>query len=300
MVGFTQRFVSSGRTRRHDLATSSTVARWELAHRIKVRRNELGVSVDQIAKHLGFTRNFFSAVEHERSMLATDKLEVLLVMLEFDDPERDELLALDEAARQRGWWESKDNLDVLEEAGSRFVGLELGASEIRTFDSMLIPGLLQLPDYCRAIQSTDPGRSKLDIDRMVEIRARRQDEIFIRGPRVTTLLTEAALRQRWGSADLRLLQLQHVLDMAMADRVELRILTFDTSPGILASSSTLVLLSYDSEHLPDLVYQEAIRELGMVTDKDPQYDRLHMAWTYGANEALGHRRSISFVRSLLA
>ena len=282
------------------MATSSTVARWELAHRIKVRRQELGVSVDQIAKHLGFTRNFFSAVEHQRSMLAPDKLEVLLVLLEFGESERKELTALDEAARKRGWWETKENVDVLDDRGARFLGLELGAAEIYTFDSLLVPGLLQLPEYIRAFQHTDPGRSALDIDKTVAIRVRRQDDVFGGQPQFTALLTEAALRWRWGDASLWERQLQHILNLATSGAVDLRVLTFDTSPGIIASSSTLVLLSFASAHLPDVCYEESTRELDLITQGDPEFDRLRLSWRYAADVALGHHRSLAFIENMLS
>jgi transcriptional regulator with XRE-family HTH domain len=281
------------------LATSSTVARWELAHRIKVRRQELGVSVEQIAKHLGFTRNFFSAVENERSMLATDKLEVLLVMLEFDDSDQDEMMALDEAARQRGWWESREVVDVLGEQGARFLGLEQGASQIRTYDSLLIPGLLQAPEYVRAALESDPLHSPLRINEVVNIRLRRQSTIKDRTP-ITTLMSEAALRQHWGPPELQSRQLAHILQCvdSYAD-LKLRILTFDVPPSALASSSTLCLLDFGSRALPSVCYQEAIRSLSTVDSTDPQYQRFDLAYERALERSLLHSESVDLVREMI-
>lgn len=299
MVEATQRFDSSERTRRHDLATSSTVARWELAHRIKVRRRDLGISVDQIAKHFGFTRNFFSAVEHERSMLATDKLEILLVMLEFDDDERDEMMALDEAARQRGWWEAKEMLDLLGDGIVRFIGLEQGASTISTFESLIIPGLMQIPDYTRAVLSTDPMFSQINMDDAVDVRIRRQRRLLAGEHTYTALLSEASLHQFWGGRQLQSRQLEHIADLVEGELdVTVRVLPFRTPPGIIASSSTLVFTDFSSPHLPTIAFQEAIRDVGIVERGDSAFKRLRLAWEIAERSALSSSESIALIRGL--
>lgn len=281
------------------MATSSTVARWELAHRIKVRRNDLGIGVEQIAKHLGFTRNFFSAVENERSMLATDKLEVLLVMLDFDDAERQQLVALDAAARNRGWWESKEVVELVGDEGSRYLGLEQGASRIRTYDSLVLPGLLQIADYMRAPLETDPLYGPLRVNELVDIRLRRQRDISGRTP-ITALISEAALRQHWGPSSLQRRQLEHMIECAKTYfDLEIRVLTFDVPPGALAASSTLSLLDFSSEHLPDVCYQEAVRNLKTLEGTDPQYQRLKIAYEGALERSRKHDDSIQYIKRLI-
>lgn len=300
MGGFTRRFVLGGRTRRHGLATSSTVARWELAHRIKVRRHQLGISVDQIAKHLGFTRNFFSAVENERSMLATDKLEVLLVVLDFEDQEREELLALNEAARDRGWWESKEIVDLIGESGSRLFGLEQGASRIRSFESVTISGLFQTAEFTRTMLSVDPKNSPVQISRLVEARQRRQADVRRRGVPITAVIGEAGLRQRWSDNELHLAQLQHILDLAAANPYEIRVLPFDSAPGVVVAASTLELLDFPSAHLPTVAYQEAIRDLGVLKDGEAEFEQLRLAWEDGFNRSLLPDASMDFIANVIS
>jgi len=282
------------------LATSSTVARWELAHRIKVRRQELGIGVEQIAKHLGFTRNFFSAVENERSMLATEKLEVLMVMLEFDNLEREELRALDAAARNRGWWETKEVLDLVRESGSRLFGLEQGASRIRGFDAHTISGLFQTSDFTRAMFSVHPENSPAAINRLVEIRRRRQADLRSRGVPITVIVGEAALHQRWADNELHLAQLEHLLELVDTHPYEVRVLTFASPPGVLVGASTLEFLDFDSAHLPTVALQEAIRDLDILEDGDPFFEQLRLAWEDGMNRALSPEASCSFIRDVIA
>src|SRR5262245_45197639 len=120
---------------------SPTLASWELGLRLRQRREQLGVEVKTITERLGFSRNYWSAVENERKILSAEKLPQVLDLLEYDDEERAELTELREAARQRGWWSSYSALFGSELL--RYYGLEHGAQTIRTYESLLIPGLLQ-------------------------------------------------------------------------------------------------------------------------------------------------------------
>jgi transcriptional regulator with XRE-family HTH domain len=104
---------------------SATVAGWELALRLRERRMELGMEVKTITDRLGFTRNYWSAVENERKILSAEKLAQLLDLLEYDKDERDELLGLRESARLRGWWAGYSALFSYEIL--RYIGLEHGA-----------------------------------------------------------------------------------------------------------------------------------------------------------------------------
>src|SRR5262245_31910222 len=57
---------------------SPTVAAWELALRLRRRRVQLGVEVRTITQRLGFSRNYWSAVENERKILSEENLVKLL------------------------------------------------------------------------------------------------------------------------------------------------------------------------------------------------------------------------------
>lgn len=65
--------------------------------------------------------------------------------------ERDGLIQLTREARQPGWWHSFR--DVLPNPYEVYIGLEAGATSIRNFEPMVVPGLLQTADYAREILS---------------------------------------------------------------------------------------------------------------------------------------------------
>lgn len=276
------------------MAEASTVARWELALRIKARRKELGITADEVVKHLGFSRNFFSAVENERAMLAEDKLEILMELLRFDNVERSEFRELNRVGRDKGWWEERELEEVFGEHGVRFFGLEQGAGAIRLFDSSTVPGLLQTPDYYRALLKNDPLISRAMTASLIEIRERRQQEILGNNDvKLQAIIGEAALRQVWKDIDLRNLQLHHLASVSEANvNVDLRVLPLDSPPGSVITAGTMELMEFPSPSLPAVVYQEALRSFPILTEEDPQFQRLKFAWEDSFDLALSQEASI--------
>ena len=253
------------------------------------------MAVDVIVKHLGFSRNYFSAVENERSLLADDKLSALIELLEFDEAEGCELIQLSAMARKQSLWARYT--DILGEDTVRFLSLEDGAQSIKIFESLLIPGLLQVPEYTRAVVAFDPSFGQVHVDQLTAIRQERQKKIQEEGVEFIALLSEAALRQQWGGSDIQVQQLEHLLDLGRdGSPIEIRVLPFDRPPGSIASSSTMVLLGFASPHLPTLVYQEAVRSLEVVDEDDDQFLRLKLAWDEGLSRALDARDSREFIR----
>src|SRR5256885_4692789 len=104
---------------------SPVVASWELALRLKRRREELGIEVRTITESLGFSRNYWSAVENERKILSPESLARIIELFEFGDEEKLELLELRAAAKERGWWSRYSAL--FDNEIQRLFGLEQGA-----------------------------------------------------------------------------------------------------------------------------------------------------------------------------
>ncbi len=278
------------------MATSPVVARWELSRRLASRRKELGLDVKAITDHLGFTRNYWSAVENDRTLIAADKLAILLDLLQFEEPDRTELDQLRADARQRGWWDARPSL---EGDAKRFYGLEDGATRIRTYESLIIPGLLQIEDYTRALIGADPFNRPVDVDRALELRKARQERL-LSGNRIefVALMSQAALTQQVGGPKLQARQLDHIADRIeeATSAIEVRVLPFETNPGIIASSSTLVFFDFESAQLPTIAWQEAIRPLDVVESNDEQFNRLKLAWDDGIRRSLSREASLEMIK----
>ncbi len=281
------------------MTSSPIVARWELSRRLGTRRRELDMSVQVITEALGFTRNYWSAVENDRTLIAEDKLRQLFDVLQFEEPDRSELLELREASRERGWWD--DYADVLPRDVARFYGLEYGATEIKVYESNLIPGILQTEDYARAIIRADPSVSQMGLDDMVALRLLRQEQLLQKESlQLTVLLGEAALRQQLDGVDVHRRQLEHLLELGqrLGDALRIQVLPFSTSPGLIAGSSTLLFFRFDSPHLPRVACQEAVPTLNYIESNDADFRSLEHSWDEGFTRSLRTSESIDLVKAI--
>lgn len=279
------------------MAPSPVVARWELSRRLATRRKELGVDVKTITTALDFTRNYWSAVENDRTLIAEDKLRALFDLLQFGEQDQQELLQLREESRARGWWDdSPIDGDV-----KRFIGLEDGAVRIRAYEGNIMPGLLQTQEYTRALLEADPFFSPVDVENALTTRSRRQQRLSGTSPiQLVAILSEGALRQRVGTAEAHARQLRHICHLASTDRspVVIRVLPFDTNPGIIASSSTLLFFDFGDRHLQTVAWQEAVRPLGIIEEDDEQFKRLAIAWEDGLTRTLDGATSLGFILAI--
>ena len=251
--------------------SSPTVARWELSLRIRERRRELGLEVKTITSQLGFSRNYWSAVENDRTLLADEKLEALFDILEFSDTDRDELRDLRQQSRRRGWWMDYPVLDTDElREVQHYYGLEAGAAHVRSFEGAIVTGLLQTEEYARAMMTANPALSMLQVDQFVEIRMRRQRLLRSDQPlRLTTVMSEAAIRQEIGGPQALARQLHHLLTLIeeLDETLEVRIMPFGSTPGGILGASTLYILDFASTNLDRLVWRESIGPIGVVNDQ---------------------------------
>lgn len=280
------------------MSASPIVARWELSRRLATRRRELGLDVKTITEHLAFTRNYWSAVENDRTLIAADKLELLLDLMDFSPEDQTELTDLRAAARKKGWW---DEYPTVAEEAKRICGLEFGAREIRAYESLLVPGLLQTQTYAEAVVETDPFVSATNLETVLEFRRQRQDRLSATNPvSYVALISEAVLRQEVAGPEVQRAQLESIVDRMedTAQSIVVRVIPFDANPGIVAISSTLLFFDFDRAHLPALAYQEAIRPVGVTEEGDEQFRRLNLAWQTGLERSLDEEKSLNLIKSV--
>jgi transcriptional regulator with XRE-family HTH domain len=245
---------------------SPVVAGWELALRLRQHREQLGIEVRTITSELGFSRNYWSAVENERKILSEEALTKVLDLFEFGQDERQELLRLRAAAKERGWWTRYSA--VLDDERQRMFGLEYGAHSVHDWESLLVPGLLQTRDYARALMTPDVNLRQVEVEQHVEVRMRRQERLGGDHPlSFTALISEAVLRQEVGGRAVLRRQLEHLRDI-MTDNsgIELRIIPFSTRSCGLFGASTVHLIGFDNSRLPTVIWQETVTAGGFIDD----------------------------------
>lgn len=279
---------------------SPTVASWELALRLRRRREQLAIDVQTITEALGFSRNYWSAVENERRVLAEDKLRAVLELFEFDREEQRELLALRDATKQRGWWTRYSAL--IKEETQRFYGLEHGAQSVGSHSDLLVPGLLQAESYIRALLNSGlPTIRQVEVDQRVEVRLRRQQRLSGPDPlQLTALVSEAALVQRIGGPDVLRDQLTHLVRvMEDCPHVDLRVIPFSATGSGVFGASIFHLLDFASTQLPTLGWYEIVTKSDVIDDETQVRD-LSLTFAYALHRAPSRPDSLELIRQRLA
>ncbi|GAA5081148.1 helix-turn-helix domain-containing protein [Streptomyces similanensis] len=132
-----------------------------------------------------------------------------------------------------------------------FAEMESKATYISTYQAQLVYGLLQTPEYARAVLGVREGN---DLEALVEARLDRQ-RILDRqdAPLMWVVLSEAVLHQEVGGHDVMRGQLAHLLEVQDRDWLRVQILPFEVGAhtGLMGSYT---MLRFDSD--PDIVYTE--------------------------------------------
>ncbi|WP_228785982.1 helix-turn-helix domain-containing protein [Nocardia terpenica] len=275
--------------------TSPTVARWELIRRLRERRQQLGLDAAVVSKAVSISPANWSHVESDRRMLTEEKLRIMCDLLEIDDEERDLLFQLRAVGKRRGWWQDYSALFSGELL--RFYGLEYGAESVRTYDSVLVPGLLQTADYAHALIASDTTFiPQAQVKQRVDVRVRRQQRLTDDEPlQLTAVVSEAALRQQIGGADVLRGQLRHLADMIEKHpTVDIRFIPFHATGG-MHSGATFHLLDFASTVLPTMGWYESPGPSGLLEDSNA-VQALEVTHELAQNSALSREDSFALVR----
>jgi hypothetical protein len=172
-----------------------------------------------------------------------------------DEEERFRLMELARAANNPGWWSRYG--DVMPTWFTNYVGLEVAATLIRTYEVMFVPGLLQTEEYARAV--VQMGRSYLpaeEIDQRVALRVTRQQILTRLNPvRLWVVIDESVLRRPVGGEKIMRAQIEHLMMWSLQPNVTLQVMPF-SSVGYPGAGGAFSILRFPEGDLPDIVYIE--------------------------------------------
>lgn len=274
---------------------SPTVARWELVLRLRELREQRGFDSAGFARRVGFTPANWSHVENGRRVLTASTIAPVLELLDVTAEERAELIALLEASKQRGWWASSAALIGPEL--QRLYGMEFGAQSVRSYDSLLVPGLLQTESYARSLISSDVMIRPVQVEQLVALRMRRQERLG--GPEpleLTAVIGEAVLRQQTGGPEVLRGQLEYLAAvLSELSTVEVRVIPFSAPAGAVLGGSSFHLIDFATEQLPTFAWAESAVFGGAVEDADQVRD-LRFAYHRALDQSLSRADSLALIR----
>jgi transcriptional regulator with XRE-family HTH domain len=249
-----------------------TVLRMALGGQLRRLRQDRGISREAAGEAIRASHAKISRLELGRVGFKERDLTDLLTLYGVTDPaERDAFLTLARQANTPGWWHQYG--DLLPSWFETYLGLEQATTIIRSFEAQFIPGLLQTPDYARAVILLGHGQEPADeIDRRVALRMRRQ-AILTRTdpPNLWVVLDEAALHRPFGGVPVLRAQIEHLIQATELPNVTVQLLPFHVG-GHAAAGGPFTILRFPESDLPDIVYLEQLTS-ALYLDKRQNLDR---------------------------
>jgi transcriptional regulator with XRE-family HTH domain len=274
------------------------VRRMLLGSQLRRLREARGITREAAGYSIRASESKISRMELGRVSFKTRDVEDLLTLYGItDEHERDSLLSLAKEANVAGWWHSYS--DVLPSWFPTYVGLEGAASLIRVYEVQFVHGLLQTPEYARAVVRRGAREaSEADVERRVALRLERQKYLVAENaPEFHIVLDEAALRRPYGDREVMRGQLQHLIEMSERPNVRLQVMPFGFG-GHSGESGAFTILSFPESDLSDVVYLEQLTS-ALYLDKQEDVAQYEKALKEHQQDSPGPGESRDVLRGLL-
>nr|WP_275040992.1 helix-turn-helix transcriptional regulator [Nocardiopsis valliformis] len=269
--------------------------RRRLSAALRRLRETRELTATEVAKSMGWTSGArLTRIErNEWKFPKRDEIEALLDLYGVEGDDRAHLLSLAEEARGRSDWHKYADLFP-----GALPDLEAEAVRIRTYEVVLIPGLLQTPDYAAAVSLASQVVPPEQIDRKVESRMARRAVLDLpQGPQLTAVIDEPALRKVVGSHSIMAEQLRFLIGMAAHYKVTLLVIA-DESGAHPAVDGAFTLFDFPRPE-PGIVSIPTVVEALYVEDED-YVDKHALIFDAVQNLALDPQRSLDLIGSIAA
>jgi Domain of unknown function (DUF5753)/Helix-turn-helix domain len=275
-----------------------TVPRLLLGTQLHRFREAAGVSPEAAGFEIRASRSKISRMENGRVRFKERDVTDLLTLYGVTDAKtRDGMVELVRQANAPGWWSKYG--DIMADWFEAYVGLEMAASVIRTFELQFVHGLFQTEDYARAVTLLGhTAASAEEIDRRVNMRLKRQDLLTgTEPPQVWSVIDEGALRRPVGGPAVMQAQLKRLIEVTQLRHVTVQVVPFSRG-GHAAAGGSFTVLRFGEPEVPDVVYIEQLTS-ALYLDKREDVDHYLEVMNHLSTEALTPAASTRFISEII-
>jgi transcriptional regulator with XRE-family HTH domain len=276
---------------------SPTAVRRELGQRLRAMRTGADMTVAEAAEQVGISTSKLTKIElAQLSATRDDVLKLLDTYGEAGPEQQALLLAMVRDGNRKEWWEGRRTLHP--KFGS-YLGLESVATTLQAYETTLVHGLLQTPDYARAmLRAARPELLEHEIDQLVQFRLRRQQVLTRADPPPLTLwsvMDEAVLRRQVGGRETMHAQLQRLIAASELPNVTLLVMPDELGahPGL---DGPLSILQFETGTRP-VVYVEG-QAGNLYMEKDDDLRRCQQTMNHILAAAPGPEQSLALIRQI--
>ncbi len=222
-----------------------------LGRAVKELRLQAGLTTNRVAAHVGKNGSSISRMENAEVAIPEAVLEGYIELSGLTDDRRiSELRTIRRDAAAGGWWDGYRK-EIAPSLTNR-AWVESKAVHIRSFEPIVLPGLLQLPEYAATLmRKRHPGASGGRVERWVEVRMQRQHIVSRHNPiALDCVVDESVLRRSPGGVDVMKQQLDFLVEVAERSNVTIRVLPSTAMTGVEGAFELFRLV----EPYPDIGY----------------------------------------------
>ena len=276
---------------------SPTAVRRELGQRLRAMRTGADMTVAEAAERVGISTSKLTKIElAQLSATRDDVLKLLDTYGEAGPEQQALLLTMVREGNRKEWWEGRRTLHP--KFGS-YLGLESVATTLQAYHTHLVHGLLQTPDYARAmLRAARPELLEHEIDQLVQFRLRRQQVLTRDDPPPLTLwsvMDEAVLRRHVGGRETMHAQLRRLITASGRPNVTLLVMPDELGahPGL---DGPMSILQFETGTRP-VVYVEG-QAGNLYMEKDDDLRRCQQTMNHILAAAPGPDQSLALIRQI--
>ena len=274
-----------------------TIRRRRLGADLRRLREARSLKLEDVAGHLGVAQSTLSRIETGKAPTRTSYLSIMLDLYGVtDQAQRTQFTDLAREGQRKGWWTGFDEL--LPAGMGRYLGLEAEASAVLAYHLHLVPGLLQTPEYARAVIATArPDLPADQAERLVAVQAKRQQVLLGGTFRLRVVLDESVLFRSMGPAALMRAQLGRLSEAAASPAVTLQVLALGTvARAALAGSFQIITFAEPDD--ADVLCADGPGGQILLDERDAEVRAMRVIFERLCGSALSPARSARLIREL--
>jgi transcriptional regulator with XRE-family HTH domain len=259
-------------------------ARQFVGNEIRIAREAKGLSRARLAQLFPVSESTVRWWESGRTVPAD---QYVANLIEFVDLPQTVRRVIDDLASQ----------EVAPEWLGRWVSVERRSTSLLTFEPLVIPGLLQTPEYARAVLRLGK-ESGVDLEAQISERLDRQailDRDDPSPPLFHAILDEAAIRRPVGGPKTMSDQLLRVAELAQRDMIIVQVIPFRVGEHAGFAGASLTLASLSGSNSTEVAYVDnALR--GDVVEKPEDVAAMRRLWQKLSSKARPEDESIDMIK----
>jgi transcriptional regulator with XRE-family HTH domain len=238
-----------------------------LASELRRLRRAARLTGKEVATRLGWSEAKLSRIENGLTRVKIADLDEFMELYGVSGSHRAELIALAEESRETGPVEELEG--ELPEGHTEILRLESEAEAMSTWEPQVVPGMLQVEDYTRALVQLWPSRlprPAAEVERRVQT-SRLRKRVLTRAPppELSFVIDESVLLRGFAAPSVMREQLLYLAEISERPNIELRILTLSGNQVI--GTGAFVYFRFPQVHgvsLPDTVALEHLHGTSFV------------------------------------